>query len=76
MQFLEIIQNPSSTIGQKYTSFFELKNLNRLDLLLLCFPFLNSSEYLRHEVIYIMGQMPATADSIAFLSQIVADEEE
>ncbi len=55
MEFLEIIKSDQSSIGKKYTSFFELKHLKRLDLLIECFPYLGKSEFLRHEVVYIMG---------------------
>lgn len=55
MEHLNKIKDSNSTIGEKYQSFFELKHLNRLDLLIECFSFLGTSEYLRHEVVYTMG---------------------
>lgn len=76
MEFLEIIKNPASTIGQKYMAFFDLKHLNRLDLLIEGFPYLGDSEYMRHEVVYIMGQMDPTAQGIEFLSSLLSNEEE
>ena len=34
MEFINFIKDYSYSIGKKYTSFFELKHLNRIDLLL------------------------------------------
>jgi hypothetical protein len=57
-------------------AFFDLKHQNRLDLLIEGFPFLGTSEYLRHEVVYIMGQMEPTEQGVAFLSGLLSDEKE
>lgn len=55
MNFLDQIKSNKTSIGEKYRAFFELKHINRLDLLIESFKYLGKSEYMRHEVVYTMG---------------------
>ena len=55
MEYLDQIKKSDAKIGEKYRAFFQLKHLNRIDLLLESFKYLGTSEYMRHEAVYAMG---------------------
>lgn len=72
---IQILKNPKSSIEDKYDAIYQLRNWKTeeaLEAMRITYSYLNKSELLEHEVMYVFGQQISDS-SLDFLFQVLHD---